>query len=83
MLILRNQAQGEPTMANNRFPYTAELKPFQDADDAWSVELQRCFGKNAGQARYEPRGKGDEGSKLRKLHDLRMIAQSTWHQSAY
>jgi hypothetical protein len=70
-------------MANNRFPYTVELKPFQDADDAWSAELKRCFGNNAGQARYEPRGKGELGSKLRELHDQRMNAQSAWYQSAY
>ena len=70
-------------MANNLFPYTPELKPFQDADDAWSAELVRLFGKSAGDARYGARGKGEEGSKLRQLHDARMAAQSRWHQSAY
>jgi len=70
-------------MANKSFPYTPQLKPFQDADDAWSDELTRVFGKNAGQARYEPRGKGEEGSKLRTLHDTRENARSAWHLSAY
>jgi hypothetical protein len=70
-------------MANRQFPYTPELKPFQDADDAWSLELQRIFGKNAGDARYQERGKGAEGSELRRLHDERMIAQTLWHISAY
>lgn len=70
-------------MANNKFPYTAELKPFQDADDAWSAELQRVFGKNAGQARYESRGKGAEGSELRRLHDARDAVRVAWHLSAY
>ncbi len=70
-------------MANNLFPYTPELKPFQNADDAWSAELTRVFGKNAGQARYEPRGIGSESSELRRLHDARMAAQSIWHSSAY
>jgi hypothetical protein len=70
-------------MANNAFPYTAELKPFQDADDAWSAELQRVFGKRAGDARYRPEGKGAEGSELRRLHNARMAARHAWHQSAY
>lgn len=69
-------------MANNVFPYTAELAPFQAADDAWSEELRRVFGKNAGQARYESRGRGEEGSKLRKLHDARESARAAWHQSS-
>lgn len=53
-------------MANRQFPYTPELKPFQDADDAWDAELRRKFGKSAGDARYEARGKGEEGSELRR-----------------
>ena len=69
-------------MANNKFPYTHELKTFQTADDAWSAELHRIFGKNAGQARYEPRGKGAEGSALRTLHDMRNAARVAWHTSA-
>jgi hypothetical protein len=70
-------------MANRFFPYTPQLEPFQRADDAWSDELQRIFGKNAGQARYEPRGKGEEGSKLRSLYDAREAARVAWHLSAY
>lgn len=69
-------------MANNNFPYTAELQPFQVADDAWQVELVRVFGKNAGQARYEVRGRGNEGSELRRLHDTREAARMRWYQSA-
>lgn len=69
-------------MPNRYFPYTAALKPFQDADDAWSAELQRVFGKDAGQARYEPRGKGEEGSELRRLHDTRDAARAAWHATA-
>ena len=70
-------------MANNRFPYTDELIPFQAADDAWSNELRRIFGKDSGQARYEPRGKGEPGSTLRVLHDARDAARIRWHNSAY
>jgi hypothetical protein len=69
-------------MANRNFPYTAELKPFQDADDAWSAELHRVFGKQAGDARYTARGKGDEGSELRRLHDVREAARLAWEASA-
>jgi hypothetical protein len=70
-------------MANRQFPYTPELTPFQQADDAWSAELVKVFGKQSGQARYEPRGKGNEGSKLRQLHDAREAARVAWHNSAY
>lgn len=69
-------------MANNQFPYTPALKPFQDADDAWSAELKRVFGRNAGDARYTDRGKGVEGSTLRQLHDAREAARAAWHQTA-
>lgn len=70
-------------MANRAFPYTPELKPFQAADDAWSAELSRVFGKDAGTARYQPRGKGEPGSELRRLHDARDAARVAWHLSAY
>jgi hypothetical protein len=73
----------QTTMANNNFPYTDLLKTFQYADDAWSAELHKVFGKDAGQARYEGRGKGEEGSKLRYLHDARETAREAWYRSAY
>ncbi len=64
------------------FPYTAELPAFQAADDAWSAELKKTFGKDAGQARYEPRGKGADGSALRRLHEAREAARVAWFQSS-
>lgn len=70
-------------MANRKFPFTPELKPFQDADDAWSAELRRVFGADAATARYLDRGKGAEGSALRKLHDDREAARAVWLNSAY
>lgn len=70
-------------MANNHFPYTAELKPFQDADDAWSAELKRVFGKRSAEARYTKLGHGEEGSQLRALHDALIVARAAWHASAY
>jgi len=69
-------------VANKAFPYTPELKAFQDADDAWSHVLKLSFGKDAGQARYEPRGKGAEGTQLRRLHDEREAARIKWYASA-
>jgi hypothetical protein len=68
-------------MANNRFPYTPALKPFQDADDAWSVELHRVFGNGAGDARFTDAGKGTEGSTLRQLYDAREAARIAWYNS--
>jgi hypothetical protein len=66
----------------SRFPYTSQLKPFQDADDAWSAELRRVFGKRSAEARYTELGRGEDGSKLRQLHDARTAAQARWHASA-
>jgi hypothetical protein len=51
---------------------------FLDADTEWSKELLRQFGRGAGDARYEKRGKGDQGSTLRKLHDAREDARHEW-----
>jgi hypothetical protein len=67
---------------NRSFPYTDKLPAFQQADDAWSAELKRIFGKRAGDARYTAEGKGEEGSDLRRLHDAREAARVAWHQSA-
>lgn len=69
-------------MANRAFPYTLALKPFQEADDAWGTELQRIFGKHAGDARYTDKGKGLEGSELRRLHDAREAARIAWYATA-
>jgi hypothetical protein len=70
-------------MANRSFPYTPELKSFQDADDAWGAMLRRVFGKRSAEARYTSLGKGEEGSELRRLYEARTAAQSAWHASAY
>lgn len=48
------------------------------ADKAWSVELIRAFGKrDAGNARYEKRGRGEEGSALRATHDAWVSSMNT------
>jgi transposase len=51
---------------------------FQSADADWTRELVAAFGKEAGQARYEARGKGAEGTALRLTHDARELARLAW-----
>jgi hypothetical protein len=52
---------------------------FDAADKAWGAELQRTFGRHAGNARYEKRGRGEEGTVLRRLHDARQQACNTFN----
>ncbi len=47
------------------------------ADAAWSAELKKTFGRDGCNARYEKRGRGVEGSDLRKAHDAWTDAMST------
>jgi hypothetical protein len=75
--------KGKGNKMNIKFPFTPELKPFQDADDAWSDELFRVFGWQACQARYQDRGKGEAGSELRRLYELKEAARRAWYASAY
>lgn len=42
---------------------------FQAACNAWSVELQRQFGKRAGDIRYTAQGAGEPGTVLRERYD--------------
>jgi len=49
-------------------------------DKAWSAELQKQFGKEAGDKRYTKEGMGEPGSKLRQLHDQAMQSTSAWQQ---
>lgn len=63
------------------FPFTSELTVFEAADKAWSEELTRVFGKQAGDARYRQRGKGEPGSTLRARHDARDAARIAWEAS--
>jgi hypothetical protein len=48
------------------------------ADQAWSAELQRLFGKHAGDVRYHAAGKGDAGTALRRLYDTYVVARDSW-----
>jgi len=54
---------------------------FQVADDAWSLELQKAFGKRAGDVRYTPRGKGEPGTALRTAYDAREAARIAYDRS--
>lgn len=49
------------------------------ADDAWSDELQRVFGKRAGDARYDKRGTSTP--RLRELCDAYLAANDARHEA--
>jgi hypothetical protein len=51
--------------------YNQLLSDARRADDAWQAELVRLFGKQAGDKRYSPEGKGAEGSELRRLYNAK------------
>ena len=54
---------------------------FTTADAEWSLELVREFGREAGQARWEPRGRGRPGEKLHTLWLARDNARRVWEQA--
>ena len=51
---------------------------FNEADLDWHHALIATFGADAGQARYEPRGKGEPGTPLRATYDARTAAREAW-----
>jgi hypothetical protein len=59
-------------------PDWSKTEAFQAADTAWSAELVRLFGAEAGDVRYTPRGRGEEGTELRKLYEARDSARIAW-----
>jgi hypothetical protein len=64
--------------------FTQLYKDACKADDAWSAELVKLYGKRAGDMRYTKEGKGSEGSELRRLHDAwseRRDALSAYYMS--
>ena len=64
-------------MSNDFRAYEAALA----ADRAWSDELARLFGKNAGDVRYTAKGEGPPGSELRRLCDAKLSADKAWQQT--
>jgi hypothetical protein len=56
---------------------------FEGADNLWHCALIDAFGvKQAAQARYETRGKGESGSSLRALWELREGRRIAWEGAA-
>lgn len=52
---------------------------FNNADEVWSAELVRQFGKrSACNARYQPRGRGKPGSALRAKYEAREEARKAF-----
>lgn len=69
---------GVDDFANNADHST--YRAAQAADEAWSNELHRLFGKKAGDVRYTSRGAGAPGSELRRLHDAKLAADQKLHR---
>lgn len=61
-----------------RKSYGETYVAFHRADDEWHAELTHLFGKDAGDARYQKRGKGQPGSRLRTLYEARTAAHAAW-----
>lgn len=54
------------------------LQAFGLADDEWQRQLEAAFGKAAGDARYEARGRGQDATPLRRAYDDREAALLAW-----
>lgn len=65
------QARRETAASSALRRLTAARIAYQRADDFWGHELRNVFGAEAGQARFERRGKGEDGTSLRFAHDQR------------
>jgi hypothetical protein len=61
----------------------AIVRAFQESDDFWQSALELEFGNDAGQARYEQRGKGQPGTTLRAAADARHSAYQAWVAAAF
>lgn len=59
-------------------PIKRAQRAFQDADDEWSRQLQRAFGRNAGDFRYTIKGMGEPGSTLRCAYYGFKAARLEW-----
>ncbi len=55
-----------------------QIKAFEDADNTWQSELESAFGKDAGLARYEARGRGQPGTALQDAYLAREAAHNAW-----
>ena len=58
------------------------LRAASDAEKAWMAQVLAEFGpRDADMARFQDRAKGEEGSKLRKLHDRYQAAYAAYKSS--
>lgn len=53
----------------------------QRSDDAWSHELNRLFGKRAGDVRYTKQGNGELGTELARLYRRWTEGRHLWEQA--
>ena len=61
------------------FPFnTPAHRAALDTDRAWSAELVKAFGRNAGDMRYVKAGQGDPGTPLRAAYEARHTASTAW-----
>lgn len=61
---------------------TEIMQNFNAADLDWHHALVDAFGADAGDARYDLRGKGVAGTELRAAYDARMAAFNAWRIAA-
>lgn len=54
------------------------IADFEKADAEWTRHLRLSFAADSRNARYEKRGRGTEGSDLRKAYDAREAARQTY-----
>ena len=55
------------------------LQESDAADKAWMAEVAAVFGdREAGMARFDGRGAGEPGSRLRELYDLHVKARNAY-----
>ena len=69
------QVLQDAVAAETRRVFAAAL---QSADDAWQDQLVTAFGSQAGDARYDERGRGEEGTPLRAAYEAREAARIKW-----
>lgn len=58
--------------------FKAQQAAYQ-ADALWSAELQRLFGRRAGDVRYMKQGQGKEGSELRRRYEAWRAASDAYN----
>lgn len=58
------------------------FQAFVAADKAWSAELRKAFGKNAGDIRYTKQGEGSPGTPLNDAYLAFKKAGDAWRAMA-